>query len=521
METMLSKKEVKDGLIMGEVTVEKPAYQDLLDSMLYNELEHPERTNITISRIEEAIHIVVAEKNRVEALISRCYEVKGSETGAFDALTAPVATKVAVILTESLSSAEVKKLVQLFNESELSTCEVIALHKKYKIPVSKLEDDLLPVKGKGAKVFDSKGQAFIDMDSNYSATNLGNANIEIAKGLYNQASLLISQKEDRIQVARARFLKEIGNLFPSDLQCFYWQNSGGEAVDKALKIAKAFTGQTGVVAFEGGFHGRTHGAIAVTYNPKYRKPFGLDDVPWVNFSPFGDVNTVESILKSGKAKIVIMELIQGEEAGVRRATKEFAHTIRSLCDHYDALLIADEVQSGFARVSTGEGMWFACQTLDIVPDIMVIGKSFGGGFPVTAVVTKPDISNAMKPGYDGSTFGGNPMAMTSALIATRQMKALNLPVKTAVNSERFKKGLSMIESSLVKGFRAYGLMIGIDLESPACVRKVQEVMMGYGVHSSLSTGVTMRWMPPLVITEEEIDQVLDAFVRALRIVEKG
>ena len=509
-----------DQQVIDEVTPQKPVYQDLLDAMLLDESEHPERTGMTLSRVEEVIGIVIDEKFRAEALISKCYEEAGVEIGPFGAMPASAAIKVATVLTEAFSPDEVKKLARLFNESELSTREVIALHKKFKIPVSKLEDDLLPVKGEGAKVFDSKGKSYIDLDSNYSTTNLGNANAEIAKGLYNQASLLISQKEDRIQVARARFLKEIGHLFPGDLQCFYWQNSGGEAVDKALKIAKAFTNQTGVIAFEGGFHGRTHAAVAVTCNLAYRKPFGLDNVGWVHFAPYGDTNAVKSLLKAGKAKIVIMELVQGEEAGVRGATPQFAHEIRTLCDQYEALLIVDEVQTGFARVSTGEGMWFASHVLGIVPDLMVIGKSFGGGFPVTAVVTKPEISQAMKPGYDGSTFGGNPMAMTSAFIATKQMKALNLPVKTAINSSLFQKGLCKINSPLMKGFRAYGLMIGIDLESPECVHRVQEVMMKYGAHSSLSTGATMRWIPPLVITEEEIEEVLEIFAKTLKIIEK-
>ncbi len=130
-------------------------------------------------------------------------------------------------------------------------------------------------------------------------------------------------KEDRVHVARARFLKVFPGMLPEELDQFYWQNSGGEAVDKSLKIAKAYTQTTGVVAFRGGFHGRTHGAISVTYNPKYRKPFGLDQVDWAHFADYNDADAVEQIFAEGKAKIVILELIQGEEAGIRPADPAF------------------------------------------------------------------------------------------------------------------------------------------------------------------------------------------------------
>jgi acetylornithine/succinyldiaminopimelate/putrescine aminotransferase len=510
-----------EDLVLEEDAPWEAAHQDLIAAMVPDTVRHPERTRITLSRVLEIVEIIAGGTLRAEVLSAKCQEAAGPKIQACDGLPPSTCMKVAALLTETLSADEVARTAALFWESELSTDEVVALHRKFKIPVSHLEDDLLPVKGEGARVYDSKGTPYVDLDSNYSATNLGNANPEIAQGLFNQASLLISQKEDRIQVARARFLKEIGRMFPGDLCCFYWQNSGGEAVDKALKIAKAYTGQTGVVAFEGGFHGRTHGAVSVTHNPDYRLPFGLEAEPWVHFVPFNDANAVEAQLSEGGKRIVILELVQGEEGGVRGAAPDFVRELRALCDRYEALLIIDEVQTGFGRVATGKGMWFASQVYGIVPDLLVVGKSFGGGYPVTAVVAPPHISGAMKPGYDGSTFGGNPMAMTAALIATRQMKTLNLTVRTAAHSARFEEGLSKIASPLFKGFRAYGLMIGVDLASKECVGRVQKALKKYGIHSSLSTGATMRWMPPLVVTREEVEQVLEAFAKALKDVESA
>ncbi len=510
-------KSENDTIVADPVTIAPDTpLRDMLQQVIVNNLEkHPERTNATLERIREVLELIFDEKADANKLYQECQHNIQGKYDEFAPLNDSDGRKVAEILAGGLSDEQGYLAAKYIFESEISTDEVVKLHKKFKIPVSHLEDDLLPVRGAGAQILDSKGNAYVDLDSNYSATNLGNANAEIARGLYNQASLLISQKEDRIQVARARFLREIGDMMPGDLTNFYWQNSGGEAVDKSIKIAKAFTKQKGVVAFKGGFHGRTHGAVAITYNKAYREPFMLDDEPWVHFVPFGDLDAVEAHFKNGDAKIAMLELVQGEEAGINPATPEFATGLRKLCDKYEAVMIADEVQTGFGRVAEHEGQWFASHRYNVVPDIITIGKSFGGGYPVTAVVSKPHISQAMKPGYDGSTFGGNPMAMVSAYIATRQMKQLNLTANTVERSKQFSLGLSQIESPKMKGFRTIGLMIGIDLDSPETVARVQEAMKKHGAHSSLSTGATLRWMPPLVITRDETNQVLEAFRKAL------
>ena len=488
----------------------------LLSALAADPAHHPERSNATLARVTEVIEIVCNGNGDSGNLAATCVAAAGEEHDLLDPISKTAAAAVGAAMLKGLAHDQLETAIELLWQSELSTDEVVALHKKYKIPVSHLEDDLLPVKGDGALIYDSKGQKYIDLDSNYSATNLGNANPEIALGLFNQASVLVSQKEDRIQVARARFLKEFHGFLPESLQCFYWQNSGGEAVDKSLKIAKAYTGHTGVIAFEGGFHGRTHGAVAVTHNPAYRTPFGLDDVPWVHFAKFGDLDAVRTMLEAGVAKTVIIELVQGEEAGIRPAGSEFAQGLRALCDQHEAVLIVDEVQTGFGRVADGPQTWFASQLFGITPDIMAIGKSFGGGYPVTAVVTTPVISAAMRGGYDGSTFGGNPMAMTAALIATRQMKKLQLPAVAASRAAQFAAGLATISSPLIGEIRVIGLMIGIDLPSNEVVADVQKNMMQLGVHSSLSTGSTLRWMPPLVITEDQVDTVVSMFEEALK-----
>ncbi|HIE05685.1 MAG TPA: aspartate aminotransferase family protein [bacterium (Candidatus Stahlbacteria)] len=483
----------------------------LYTSIIPDKKSHPERLNATFERIEEVVDLVLGDQvPPFEASFPGCEPWK--EVGPDEALV------IAKGLIEKFNQKEILLIAQLLNLSEISSKEAVALHEEYKIPVSRLEKDIIPISGKGAWITAADGRKYLDLDSNYSATNLGMSNGEIGRGLYNQALQLISVKEDRVHIPRARFLKTFRGMLPDGLNQFYWQNSGGEAVDKALKIAKAYTGQTGVVAFKGGFHGRTHGAVAVTYNLDYRQPFGLDNLDWVYFADFNDADGVERIFRSGKARIIILEFVQGEEAGIRPAEPGFVMELRRICDDYHGVLIADEVQTGFGRCAEKEGEWFACQTYGVVPDIITIGKSFGSGYPVTAVVTKRAIGQQMEPGYDGSTFGGNPMAMVAAMIATRKMKELNLTRNVVDRSQEIIKGLYELKARfpVIGGIRAKGLMIGFDLPTWADVKRFQKEMAKNGVKTSLSTHNAVRLLPPLIITKEEVEFMLEAMDRSLK-----
>ncbi|MCK5578265.1 MAG: aspartate aminotransferase family protein [Planctomycetes bacterium] len=487
--------------------------ENLLKSIVNCRAKHPERMNATFERIEEVLTLL-AENNLLNSFKTQTknWGIKNKRSP----LTKTQGEKIAEFLASHLSPRQIRKMSRLLHDAEISTREAIDLHEAFKIPVSQLEKDLVFVRGEGVWKTDTKGDKYLDMDSNYSATNLGMANPEIARGLFNQATQFISTKEDRVHIPRARFIKVIHKIMPKGLTHFFWQNSGGEAVDKAIKIAKAYTGQKGTIAFEGGFHGRTHGALAVTYNQKYRKPFLLHQEDWVHFVPYNDTNAVEKVLQSGQAKIVILELVQGEEAGIRLAEKSFVKKLRALCNQYKAVLICDEVQSGFGRTATKPGEWWACQTYEIAPDIMTIGKSFGGGYPVTAVVTSPEISRAMKPGYDGSTFGGNPMAMVAAFIAIRQMQEKDLTTNVVARNRQFVDGLKKMHSPLIQKIRSLGLMIGIDLPTKQDVQKFQDTLKQHGVHSSLSTEQTVRFLPPLIISENEVEFALKGIAGTLK-----
>ncbi len=475
-------------------------------------VSHPERTNATFERIKEVLEIVLGDT--AGGVIEKCAEGIMDERVGLDEDNGRRITR---IIGSLCPPHQVKSITALIEDCEISTQEAIDIHEKYKIPVSKLEKDIIPVRGDGAWIIDSRGNAYLDLDSNYSATNLGMNNPEIAKALYNQAMQLISMKEDRVHIPRTRFLKEIHDMMPEGLNYFYWQNSGGEAVDKSLKIAKAYTGNKGVVAFKGGFHGRTHGAVAVTHNPAYREPFFLDEQDWAHFVEFNDADAVRKLFEDGRARTVILEIVQGEEAGIRPAERDFPKKLREICDEFDGVMIVDEIQSGFGRTAEKEGQWFSCMVYDVVPDIITIGKSFGGGYPVTAVVTNEKISESMKPGYDGSTFGGNPMAMVAARLATRQMKEQNVTKNVVERSKQIFDGLNKMQEKhgIVNEARGMGLMIAFELTSSEMVAKFQERMAENKVKTSLSTREWVRFLPPLILTEEDSEFMIDAIDKSL------
>ncbi len=488
-------------------------------AIIYDRSLNPERTNATFERLAEVLENVLNEQSA--AHISKLLDLL-EQPNPRNQLNEKQADKIIEYLDKIvLSRQQIQEIGEQLQLSEISTAEAIDIHQQFKIPVSHPEEDIIPVQGKGCWIKDTKGKWYLDMDSNYSATNLGMSNPEIALGLYNQANTLISMKEDRIQIARSRFLKEIHQMMPPGLDQFYWQNSGGEAVDKALKIAKAYTGTTQVIAFKGGFHGRTHGAVAVTWNKKYREPFGLDETGWVHFADFNDLNSVETLLKTTGAKIIILEMVQGEEAGNRPATPEFVNGLWTLAKQYDAVIIDDEVQAGFGRTAVKQGDWFACMSYDLVPDIMVIGKSFGGGYPVTAVVTKKKIGSKMKYGYDGSTFGGNPMAMTATLIATRQMREKDVTGNVVARAKQIKSGIRTLREtySIIGTYSGRGLMFGFDLGSAENVQKVQSGLRENGVKVSLSSGSMIRFLPLTIMSKGETDFFLKQLEKSIKILD--
>jgi acetylornithine/succinyldiaminopimelate/putrescine aminotransferase len=223
------------------------------------------------------------------------------------------------------------------------------------------------------------------------------------------------------------------------------------------------------------------------------------------------------IYKETGAKIIILELVQGEEAGNRAADPDFVKHLWDFAKKNDIVIIDDEVQAGFGRTAVKPGDWFACTSYNVVPDIMTLGKSFGGGYPVTAVVTNKKISESMQPGYDGSTFGGNPMAMTAALIATRQMKEKNITLNVIEREKELRKGLKKLKKKypIIEDITGRGLMIAFSVKTENNVKKLVDNLQENGVKTSLSTGKYIRFLPPTIISKGEVKEFLQRLDKSL------
>jgi len=376
------------------------------------------------------------------------------------------------------------------------------LEERFVLPVYPRRD-LVLVRGKGAKLYDEKGREYIDCASNVGVSNIGHGNENVAKAIYEQYLTLGNCYAMFYNPVRARLAERLVSLAPGRLRKIFFCNSGAEAVEGAIKFARASTGKTGIIAAMRGFHGKTFGALAATWGPEYQKPFepmlaGITHIPYNNFAKLE-----ESVNKDTAA--VILEPVQGE-GGVRVGDKSFFRAVRDLCDTQGILFIMDEVQTGFGRTGT----LFACEQF-VEPDLLCVAKSLAGGIPMGAVLCSEAVKVPVKS--HTSTFGGNPIACAAALATLDVIEKEGLAGKAAALGNYFMEGLEAIGSDKIREVRGLGLMIGIELKEKAgpCV----QALMEKGVIVLLAGANVIRLLPPLVITQPEIDQALKALQEAL------
>lgn len=365
--------------------------------------------------------------------------------------------------------------------------------------------DLEIVRGKDATLWDAAGNEYIDCVGGQGVNTLGHANAAVAAAIAAQASTLISCPEIFYNDVRERFLGALAEITPAGLDRFFLCNSGAEAVEGALKFARLSTGRKAVVAAVRGFHGRSMGALSATYEPKYREPF-LPLVPGFSHVPYGQLAALEAALTDDTAA-VILEVVQGE-GGVHPAEHAYLQAVRALCDARGALLIFDEVQTGFGRTGT----WFACEQAGIAPDLMALGKAIGGGVPMGAVAIGAGVKN-LAPGTHGSTFGGTPLACAAGLASLREMQRLDIPRLAAEKGAYFKERLEEINAPVIREVRGRGLLIGVELRSR--VAPYLKALQSRGV-LALPAGLNvLRFLPPAVITTAQIDSVVAATAEVL------
>ncbi|GAB4519808.1 MAG: aspartate aminotransferase family protein [Anaerolineae bacterium] len=362
------------------------------------------------------------------------------------------------------------------------------------------------VRGEGARLWDADGRAYIDCASGHGVALIGHGRAEIADAIAEQARRLITCPEVFYNDQRARLLERLVRLAPEGLTHAFLCNSGAEAVEGAIKFARLATGRPGIVAMMRGFHGRTMGALSATWEKKYREPFE-PLVPGFGHVPYNKLDRLAQAVTEETAA-VILEVVQGE-GGVRPGDPEFLAGAREICDRVGALLIVDEVQTGFGRT----GRWFAVEHYGLRPDLMALAKGIAGGVPMGAVLMTKAVAEKITPGVHGSTFGGNPLSCAAALAAIDVIERERLPQRAAELGEYFMERLRRIESEKVREVRGLGLMVGVELREHST--PYLRGLMDQGILALPAGPTVIRYLPPLVISREELDHVVEATAAVL------
>ena len=365
--------------------------------------------------------------------------------------------------------------------------------------------DLVIVRGDGARVWDETGREYVDCVAGIGVANVGHCHPAVVAAIQSQAARLITCNEIFYNDARASALERLDRITPEGINRFFLCNSGTEAVEGAIKFARMATGRKHVVAAMRGYHGKTLGSLSATWERKYKEPFA-PLVPDFSHVPYNNAAEFEKAIDDQTAA-VILEPIQGE-GGIRPATAEFLQAVRRACDEKGALLIIDEIQTGFGRT----GRMFACEHFGILPNILTMAKGIAGGVPMGAIGIDRRVGEIEKQSHT-STFGGNPLACAAATAAIDVLVGQDLPRHAAEMGAYFVGRLREIETSRIREIRGLGLMIGIELKDKA--GPVAQGLMQEGVLALLAGTTVLRFLPPLVITREQVDRVVDTLAEVL------
>ena len=357
-------------------------------------------------------------------------------------------------------------------------------------------------KGLGAHVWDINNKEYIDCMGGYGVALVGHRNERVVNAIKSQIDKIITVHSSLYSKTREEFLETLFKVAPKGLTQAHLNNSGAEAIEAAMKFARKFTGKKGMVAMNGSYHGKSMGALSLTFNPKYRKSF-QPLVDKVTFSPFGNIESLREKIDDDTA-FVILEPIQGE-SGIHVAPDGFLQDVRKLCDDNEILLIFDEIQSGLGR--TGR-MW-ASEHWDTAPDILCIAKGIAGGVPMGVTMVRPDILDCINKGEHSSTFGGNPLSCAAGTATLQALTQDGLIDNAEKMGELFRDGLERLKEkhTIIREIRGKGLMIGIELKF-----EVKDILME-GIEKNLlllySGRNILRLLPPLVISEEDVTSSLE------------
>ena len=379
----------------------------------------------------------------------------------------------------------------------MNTEEIMALDKEY-VMQTYGRYPLALSKGQGSIVWDVEGKTYIDCFAGIAVNNVGHSHPNVVNAICKQAKKMIHCSNIYYTQEQVELAKLLTGVSPHDKAFFC--NSGAEANEGAIKLARKFTGNGEIIAMENSFHGRTLAMITATGQHKYKK--GFEPLP-LGFKhvPYGDVEAVaETITKDTAA--VLVEPIQGE-GGVIVPPEGYLKELKKLCDENDVLLIFDEVQTGFGR--TGE--MFASDLFDVTPDITTVAKALGGGFPIGALLAQKEVADAFEPGDHAATFGGNPVACAAAKASIETIINENLPQKAKEMGDYFKYKLNEQKKlyGIVEDVRGVGLMLGMELDIDCS--NIVTTAREQGVLINCTAGNVLRFVPPLIIEKGQIDTV--------------
>lgn len=354
------------------------------------------------------------------------------------------------------------------------------------------------VKGSGALLWDSRGKQYFDCLGAYGTAIVGHNNPAVVKAIQRQAERLISCHCSIYNDARSRFIEKLVHLAPKGLEKAYFSNSGAEAVECAIKLARKYSRKQGIISMVGGYHGKTMGALSVTWNRKYRDPF-QPLLSGVKFATYGDVEKVRDFIDDSIGAI-IAEPIQGE-GGVHIPPSDFLPALRELCDEKGILLIFDEIQTGLGRT----GKLWASEHWNVTPDIMLLGKGVAGGVPMGVTLARMEVMDAFKPGDHTSTFSGNPLACAAGEATLDYIVTNKLPEAARDKGKFFKDKLDGIahEQKIVREVRGLGLMLAV--ESRFEIRDILLACFEKGLMLLYSGKNILRLLPPLVIERDQLE----------------
>lgn len=383
----------------------------------------------------------------------------------------------------------------------MTTQETIELFDKYVIGNYGRVGRVI-VRGQGCYMFDADGNKILDMFPGWAVSGIGHCHPKVVEAVRRQAGELLHIDNTFYSEPQGR-LAELLSKRAFGGKCFFC-NSGAEANEAALKLARLYTseGKYKFITAEGSFHGRTFATVAATAQPKYHEGF-LPLLPGFVYVPFNDVAALESAF-SDEVAAVMVEPIQGE-GGINVATAEYLGAIRRLCDENGAVMILDEVQTGMGRT----GKWFAYQHFDVVPDIMTLAKTLGGGVAIGAMMAREEVAAVLVPGKHASTFGGNCLACAAAIAVIEAIEENNLLRRAAELGEYAREKLEQLKEkhSIIDHVRGIGLMIGVQLTGPGA--EIVDKCLEKGLRINCTHDTVLRFMPPMIATRGEIDRAIE------------